>query len=120
MNDATVQVKSVSGELNSMAVKIVGPMNVSNVSTVLLRLLAALEQADSVTIDLSEVTEIDAAGLQLFCSSHRSSIFSNKEFRIIGQEKPEIWKVAAAMGCLRKSGCALDTKQTCIWTGGAC
>jgi len=120
MSDVSVQVKPVSEELNSVGVKIIGPMNVSNVSTVLLRLLAAFEQADSVTIDLSGITEIDAAGLQLFCSAHRSSIFSNKEFKIIGQEQPEIWKAAAAMGCLRKSGCALDTEHTCIWTGGSC
>jgi len=123
MNDVTVQVKSVPGELNSLVVKTPGAMNVSNVSAVLMSLLATFDQADSVTIDLSNVTEIDTAGLQLFCSAHRSSIFYNKEFSITGQEQLEILKSASAMGsmgCLHKSGCALDMHHTCIWTVGKC
>lgn len=120
MSELSVQVKSMPGEPGSESIKISGPMNISNVSALLLHLLNAFEQADSVTVDISDVTEIDAAGLQLFCSSHRSSIFTNKKFKIIGQEQPAIWKTAASMGCLRKSGCALDTKHTCIWTGEAC
>ena len=118
MDDFSVQVESVSEEVGAVVVKITGPTNIGNVSSLLLRLVAAFEQADSVTIDLSGVTEIDAAGLQLFCSSHRSSIFINKGFRITGQDQPVIWSAASASGQLRTSGCAIDTQHTCIWTGG--
>jgi ABC-type transporter Mla MlaB component len=105
-------------EPGSVDLKITGPMNVSSVGELLMQLLAAYDRSESVTIDLSGVTEIDAAGLQLFCSCHRSSIFSNKEFGITGQEQPAIRTAAEAMGCLRKSGCALGTEHSCIWTAG--
>ena len=118
MDDFSVQVESIPEETGSVLIKVTGPTNIANVSILLMRLLAAFEQADNVVVDLQGVTEIDASGLQLFCSSHRSSIFDNKEFRIIGQEQPAIWKVAAAIGQLRTSGCAIDSKHTCVWTGG--
>jgi len=118
MDDFSVRVEAIPDEIGAVVVKITGPTNITNVSSLLLQLMAAFDQADSVTIDLSGVTEIDVAGLQLFCSSHRSSIFINKGFRITGQNQPVIWEVAAASGQLRTSGCAIDTKHTCIWTGG--
>jgi ABC-type transporter Mla MlaB component len=116
MSDFSVHANSMPGEPGSVELKITGPMNVANVGEVLMQLLAAYDRSESVTIDLSGVTEIDAAGLQLLCSSHRSSIFSNKGFRITGQEQPEILKAAESMGGVRKSGCTLDTKHICLWT----
>ena len=120
MSDFSVHAISMPGEPGSVDLKITGPTNVSNVGELLEQLLAAFEHSDSVTVDLSDVTEIDAAGLQLLCSSHRSSIFANKKLRISGQEQPAIRKAAELIGCLRKSGCALDTKHTCIWAGEEC
>ncbi len=118
MADFSVQVETLPGEAGSVVVKVTGPTNITNVSILLMQLLAAFEQADNVALDLAGVTEIDVAGLQLFCSSHRSSIFINKGFRITGQNQPAIWEAAAASGQLRTSGCAIDAQHTCIWTGG--
>lgn len=105
-------------EAGTVVVRVTGPTSITNVSILLMRLLAAFEQSDNVVVDLAGVTEIDVAGLQLFCSSHRSSIFMNKGFRITGQNQPAIWEAAAASGQLRTSGCAIDAHHTCIWTGG--
>jgi anti-anti-sigma regulatory factor len=114
----SVQVETKPDAEEPVVVKVTGPTNVSNISILLMQLLAAFRQSDDIVLDLHGVTEIDAAGLQLFCSSHQSSIFMNKEFRITGQDNPVIWEVAAAIGHLRTSGCVIDSKNTCIWTGG--
>jgi len=120
MDDFSVQIETMPEEVGSVVVRINGPTNISSVSVLLMQLLAAFEQAENVVLDLNGVTEIDVAGLQLFCSSHRSSIFINKGFRIIGQNQPAIWEAAAASGQLRTTGCAIDAQHTCIWTGGKC
>lgn len=118
MGEFSVRIDAIPEVHDSIVVKVSGPANICNVSSLLLQLLAAFEQSEDVTIDLSGVTEIDVAGLQLFCSSHRSSIFSNKGFHITGQDQPAIWEAARASGQLRTSGCAIDTEHTCIWTRG--
>jgi len=99
----------------SINFKINGPINISSVGRLLLQLSASLEHSDEVCIDLSGVTEIDFAGLQLFCSCHRSSLFTSKGYQITGQDQPAIWAAAAVIGKLRKSRCIIDSKHTCIW-----
>lgn len=118
MNDFSVQIKTIQEEAGSVVVKVAGPANISNVSVLLMQMLDAFEQAEKVTVDLSEVTEIDVTGLQLFCSSHRSSVFINKSFRLTGQDRPVIWDAAMASGKLRTTGCPTEKRHdTCIWAG---
>lgn len=113
---------TVSSAENNASVmfRISGAVTLSGVGKLLLQLAGNFDRAEHVVIDLSEVTEIDVAGLQLFCSCHRSSLLTNKDFSITGQHQPAVWSAAAAIGCLRKSGCSIDTKHTCIWAGGTC
>lgn len=117
MGDFSIQVEALSGDAGSVVVRIAGPANINNISAMLKQLLSAFEQADNVVVDLGGVTEIDVVGLQLFCSSHRSSLVINKGFSVTGQDQPAVRAAASASGQLRTSGCAIDTQHTCIWTG---
>ena len=47
-------------------------------------LLAALEQANVVELDLAQVAEIDSAGLQVLLLAKRESLAAAKELRIVG------------------------------------
>jgi anti-anti-sigma regulatory factor len=106
-------------EDNALAtMKVSGAITLSSVGEFLMQLSTTFDLADNVVIDLSGVTEIDVAGLQLLCSSHRSSLLSSKGLRIVGQDSPAIREPAAASGQVRTSGCEIDTKHTCIWIGG--
>ncbi|OGU16605.1 MAG: hypothetical protein A2076_02720 [Geobacteraceae bacterium GWC2_53_11] len=116
MAEFSVQVEPADED--AIVVTVNGPATISNVNTLLTQLLAAFHRADHVIIDLHGVTDIDAAGLQLLCSSHRSSLSVSKELTIRGKEQPVIRDAAAASGQLRTSGCAIDSTHTCIWTGG--
>jgi len=118
MNDKSLQTKIARVDTASITLKINGQINISSVGRLLLQLSASLEHSDEVFIDLSGVTEIDFAGLQLFCSCHRSSLFTSKGYRIIGQDQPAIWHTATAIGKVRKKHCSIDSKRTCIWVSG--
>jgi anti-anti-sigma regulatory factor len=120
MADFSVRIVALPEEEGAVVVRVAGPTRTTDVSALLMELLAAFEQTDKVVLDLGGVTEIDAAGLQLLCSSHRSSLFIDKGFRITGQDQPAIREAAAAAGRLRTSGCAIDSYHTCVWTGGNC
>ncbi|GFE62761.1 lipid asymmetry maintenance protein MlaB [Geobacter sp. AOG2] len=114
----SVRIETLPQEAGAVVVRVAGPTGATDVSALLMQLLEAFEQTDDVILDLHGVTRIDAAGLQLLCSSHRSSIFSNKGFRITGQDRPAIREAAAASGRVRTSGCAIDVQHSCIWSGG--
>lgn len=117
MAEFSVQLEPVDGD--TVVVTINGPATIPNVNALLVQLLAAFQRADHLIIDLHGVTDIDATGLQLLCSSHRSSLAINKDFSVRGQLQPVIREVAAASGQLRSSGCAIDSNHTCIWAGGS-
>ena len=116
MNELKVLVEIMPEDVSSVVVKIFGPVNIVNVNVLLMQLLYASNHSDNLLIDLAGVTEIDVAGLQLFCSSHRSSIFNKKGFKITGQNQTVIWEKAFEAGQLRSSGCVIDTQNSCIWS----
>jgi ABC-type transporter Mla MlaB component len=117
MTIISIHANTSRAETASITLKIDGQINVSSVGSLLLQLAGALEHADEVCIDLSGVTKIDFAGLQLFCACHRSSLLTTKSYRITGQNNPAIWDAASVIGKLRKQHCAIDSKHTCIWVG---
>ena len=114
MSDFSVQIEK-NPEEGSVVAKVIGPMNIANVTELLNGLMSAFEQGKIVTVDLSNVTEIDTAGLQLLCSAHRSSFAVNRDLRIVARNQPIVLEAAKASGQLRASGCAIDTNHSCIW-----
>jgi anti-anti-sigma factor len=66
-------------------------------------LLAALEQASVIELDLAQVAEIDSAGLQVLLLAKRESLAAGKEMRIVGhspavQELLDFFNVASYFG----------------------
>lgn len=108
----------IEGDAALATMKITGAMTLSSVSEFLKQLSRTFDLTDKVVVDLSNATEIDGAGLQVLCSSHRSALCTHKEFRIIGQNRTAIGKIATASGQARTAGCEIDTKHICIWIGG--
>jgi anti-anti-sigma regulatory factor len=115
----SVQIKDVPEQAGTVNVIVTGAATIANANTLLMHLLAAFHHADNVILDVHGVTEIDTAGLQLLCSSHRSSLYIGKKFSLTGQQQSLFREAAAASGQLRTSGCALDTEHMCIWTESA-
>jgi anti-anti-sigma regulatory factor len=95
-----------------MEVKIGRDLTVARVAQVRTELLAALEAADTYEIDLAEVEEIDAAGLQLLCSFHRA--VSNRGLKVScagGSRGAPVTEAMRLAGFARHQGCV----SGCLW-----
>ena len=117
MEESYLEFEAAADELLPSTIRIVGAVTILTVKSLLKDLLTAFETKKNVIIDISAITELDLAGMQLLCSSHRSSIFKGKEFSVVGHNQL-IWQMAAASGHLRNKGCEPDSKNTCIWNKG--
>jgi len=121
MINVPVLAETTRDEVGSITLCFTGFVNNSSVSGLLMLLADIFKNCDGVVIDLSGVTEIDVSVLKLFCSCHCSSIFFNKGFRMIGNDRQVIWDAAASAGCQCKSECIINSKHRCLWAvGGTC
>ncbi|HEX8962561.1 MAG TPA: STAS domain-containing protein [Rhodocyclaceae bacterium] len=71
---------------NHMA--LAGEVTVFNAGTIRSQLLAALDGTDDVDVDLSQVTEIDSAGVQLIVAAKREAESRNKALHFTGCSGP--------------------------------
>jgi anti-anti-sigma regulatory factor len=67
-----------------MLVKLEGELTLVHVSEIKSRLLEAVAGGGEVEVDVSAVTEVDVAGLQLICSLHRLLDTQQRELRLVG------------------------------------
>lgn len=118
MGDYSFQVEVRRDREASTSIRLSGTISSGNVGELLIQLSAIFDRSDKVTIDLSEVRSIDIFGLELFCSCHRSLLFSGKELRITGLDNPAIRATILSEGRQRTLGCAFNSHHSCIWSGG--
>lgn len=62
-------------------IDMLGDLNIFNAAEQAQRLLAALDAGSEVDVDLSGVTEIDSAGVQLMVAAKREALARNKPLR---------------------------------------
>lgn len=65
-----------------------GDLNVHNVTEHYAAVLSALEQSQEVEIDLSKVSELDSAGVQLLMLAKRAAQKQQKSLRLVGHSRP--------------------------------
>jgi hypothetical protein len=99
-------------------IAICGGMTIHHACEIRTAILDTLAETDEVWLDLKKLTEIDLVGLQLICSSHRTTMTDRKLFIVKWGDNSLIKDTAFAGGYLRHVGCAGDIDQTCIWSGG--
>lgn len=90
-----------------------GALVVQHVAEMKTKLKEALEEVDTLTIDLSETSEVDLAGLQLLCSAHRTAISLNKTLCRMGE--PQEKEALGLTDMAASQGCPQALKQNCIW-----
>jgi ABC-type transporter Mla MlaB component len=96
---------------------ITGAMTISHAAELLAAFIKAFDSAAIIHCKLAGVTEIDAAGLQLLCSSHRTALQEGKEFILHGIEREPLHTTIIRAGCAGKSGCNPHKKNPCILVG---
>jgi len=105
----------ISKQKTLTVVAITGRMTVDTIGDLKGGFLKAFELGKNVQLSLAGVTEVDLAGLQLLCSSHRTSIAREVGFVVTGAEGEVICSVAELSGMMRRTSCAEDINGTCVW-----
>jgi anti-anti-sigma regulatory factor len=98
--------------------KVSGGVTIGEAGDLRQALLAALDEAKEVEVDVSGMTGIDLTGLQLMCAAHQSAGKSGKSLHIFDGGNGTFRDMATAAGFRRHTGCAYDRACSCIWVGG--
>lgn len=90
-------------------------VQVAEVREALARAIAARSHT---VIDVSDLEDVDVAGLQLLCSAHRSAVGAGVLFDLTGVNTAFREAVKAA-GFRHLEGCSDETRNRCLWMAGA-
>jgi len=97
---------------------VAGEMTISHASAIKANLEEALCKTEGVTVDVSSVTAIDVAGVQLLCASHR---YANSHGRqvILRLGANEVFAgFINSCGFTRDFICGPGSESGCLWSSG--
>ncbi len=93
-----------------------GDMTVQRAGELKAALIEALDKANSVVIDLENITDADLSCLQLLCSAHRTALKTNKSVSLSEKAPQFFWDTVKKAGYSCKDpGC---DNENCLWIGG--
>jgi anti-anti-sigma factor len=96
-------------------VKLMGDVNIAHAADLKAALLKAMGRADTVYLDMADVTCVDMSCLQLLCSAHRTAVRMKKTITWNSAIPEAVSRTSTEAGFLRHCGCVLDTGKSCIW-----
>ncbi|HUA62582.1 MAG TPA: STAS domain-containing protein [Verrucomicrobiae bacterium] len=100
-------------------IQVAGPLDLSGSALVQQALfdtiVAASTEKRAAALDLSQVTRVDLAGLQLLCSTHRTAVNRGGHLEI-GQAPDWFHEACQSVGFdQRRSTCPHRRGQNCLW-----
>ena len=82
-------------------------------------LTKALNEVDSLEINLDNVTEVDLTCLQLLCAAHKTCMKTNKTLKISHQHTEALKEAVKNAGYERHRGCKeAGGDNQCLWLSG--
>lgn len=116
MSDLAFEIQQTAKGTVSV-VRLEGELTIQDAVALRDTLMEAFEAADGVRVNTEMVEAIDLSCLQLLCSAHRTALALNKSFFIEACAAPVV-KASEDAGFARHTGCSIDIRQSCIWSGG--
>ena len=107
-----ISVKKIKGKASR--IKVGGSLSIESTAELHKVLLSEIEKGTGVSLDLSNVTEVDAAGLQLICSAHKAARTSGKDLAIEAATD-DLWDHVERSGLVHSRGCSKDF-EPCLWS----
>ena len=100
------QRRDVKGGASSSLVKLGPALTLANAGEVKEALQAALAGDGTITLDATAVDDVDLAGLQLICATHRAAARDGREVEIAGGARcAALVAAVGALGFGRDVGC---------------
>jgi anti-anti-sigma factor len=118
MSGFSIQQSNRSDKPDAGILIVNGEMTIQNAGEIRSALLEAFAGVEVLSLDMTDVTEIDLAGLQLLCAAHRTSTTDKKSFSISGTDNETVKSMIRDAGFDRHTGCVHDIDKTCIWVEG--
>ena len=78
----------------------------------------AQQQSATVEVDLSRVTRIDLACLQLFCAAQKTASRAGSQWSVINIADSVLHRAGADAGFNYQLKCRSCPEADCLWTGG--
>lgn len=91
-----------------------GAVTVAQVGQLKELLARAVDQAETVLVDLSRVDQVDIAGLQLFCAAQRYAGVRGKTLRLSGGGE-RCRALVRTAGFVHGAWCNAREKTSCLW-----
>lgn len=95
-----------------------GELAIDAVAALRETLLDALNRHDEVSIDLTDVTRLDLACLQLLCAACGSASIRGKRLALRGADNPALARLLRDHGLGYRSNCLRSRKDACLWLHG--
>jgi anti-anti-sigma regulatory factor len=97
-----------------MVFKLGSSLTLANAGEVKQALLSGLHKTVALSLDAGVLTDVDVAGLQVLCATHRLATAQRKTVRFVAGPLPGLAAAAAKAGFGPGRGCAPD----CLCAGG--
>lgn len=81
-------------------------------------LLEAIEEVDTLYIDMSGIEAVDVSFIQLICAAHRECFLAQKEIYIQGGASDAMEQFLCKAGYSKQQGCLTGAKTSCLWSTG--
>jgi anti-anti-sigma regulatory factor len=91
-----------------MVLKLGSALTLANASEIKQALLSGLHKTKALTLDAGALTDVDVAGLQVLCATHRLAVAQGKTVGFVPGPLPGLAAAAAAAGFGPGRGCAPD------------
>ncbi len=109
---------SQSGTANNRVIQLAGSMTIHYAAEIKESLLGAVNGTGKLTCIVENISEIDLAGLQLLCSTHKACSIAGIPFAVEGLSGEALHKTIVEAGFVRHVGCQQDLNSSCLWVGG--
>jgi anti-anti-sigma regulatory factor len=100
---------------NGKIITLDGELCIQNADEFRTLLMESIGAADTITMNVASVTEIDLSCLQLLCAAHQIAMNQNKRVSLDRKWSESCAGVIKNSGYARHAGCSLDKDHGCMW-----
>ena len=81
-------------------------------------LLEAIEEVDTLYLDISGIETVDVSFIQLICAAHRECFLTQKKIYMQGDVSDTMEIFLTKAGYYKQHGCLTGAKTSCLWSTG--
>ena len=94
---------------------LVGDLTMTEAQDTKKALLEAIEQVDTLLLDLQKIESVDVSFIQLLCAAHRECFLSEKGIFLQGEVSIIMETLLERAGYSKQCGCFPAAKKSCLW-----